>query len=311
MERLLVDALRQALQSDSEIRLVSSGKKSENRGLFATRSGANKQAIEACLNASSPLLEIERTEKKGKTQHHFVSITEEGIRWLANHVSVPDLADLLAEAPPDRRQLLFRELMRVTEQEFLRLRQEREAIMERQRTAAESVMQFAKAFVASLDNEIAQLSDAMERVNHWREQSVAVVSESKSIELITSSEEPIRPASPRPKPERSLPEPETETDVDFQRDLATQLVFAWQEARSEEARELLEAALFNVSVERIGEPGERVRFDGLWHETGDSVQGEEEVEVVQSGWQLINRRGKKILQRAKVRSPRKEGAHHV
>jgi hypothetical protein len=79
---LLVEVLRQALVGPAEQRLYRSGKL---EGLFPSRSGANGLTAQAALRQG--LLELVRTETKGKTAIDWVRITPRGVEYLHEHES--------------------------------------------------------------------------------------------------------------------------------------------------------------------------------------------------------------------------------
>lgn len=82
LEQSLVEALRQALAEPSEQRLYRSGKLS---GLFPSRSGVHGTAAAQALRDS--LLEIVRTETKGKTVIDWVRLTPRGVEFLHDRES--------------------------------------------------------------------------------------------------------------------------------------------------------------------------------------------------------------------------------
>jgi hypothetical protein len=86
----LLDVLKQAAADGAEQRLYRSGKLD---GLFAGRSGVNGEAAARALRDG--LLEVVRTETKGKTRIDWVKLTPRGVQFLAEHES-PEriLADL-------------------------------------------------------------------------------------------------------------------------------------------------------------------------------------------------------------------------
>lgn len=77
VEQSLVEALRQALAESDEQRLYKSGKLS---GLFPSRNGVHAAAAEQALRDG--LLEIVRTETKGKTVIDWVRPTPRGVEYL-------------------------------------------------------------------------------------------------------------------------------------------------------------------------------------------------------------------------------------
>src|SRR5439155_6928511 len=78
----LVEGLKQALAEPGEQRLFKSGKLT---GLFPGRTGANAEAATHALRDG--LLEIVRTETKGKTVIEWVRLTPRGVRFLHDHES--------------------------------------------------------------------------------------------------------------------------------------------------------------------------------------------------------------------------------
>jgi hypothetical protein len=82
VEQSLVDALRQALAEPGEQRLYRSGKLS---GLFPSRHGIHGSAAEQALRDG--LLEIVRTETKGKTVMEWVRLTPRGVDFLHDRES--------------------------------------------------------------------------------------------------------------------------------------------------------------------------------------------------------------------------------
>jgi hypothetical protein len=77
LEQSLVEALRQALTEPGEQRLYKSGKLS---GLFPSRNGAHGSVADQALRDG--LLEIIRTETKGKTVIEWVRLTPRGVEFL-------------------------------------------------------------------------------------------------------------------------------------------------------------------------------------------------------------------------------------
>jgi hypothetical protein len=78
----LVEALHQALADSAEHRLYKSGKL---EGLFAGRTGVKGDAAARALREG--LLEVSRTEGKGKTTIEWVRLTPRGVEFLHEHES--------------------------------------------------------------------------------------------------------------------------------------------------------------------------------------------------------------------------------
>jgi hypothetical protein len=82
VKEILVEALRQGVQEGGEQRLYRSGKLP---GLFAGRTSLHAEI--ASLAVRDGLLEIIRTEAKGKTTSEWVKVTPKGIEFLLEHES--------------------------------------------------------------------------------------------------------------------------------------------------------------------------------------------------------------------------------
>jgi hypothetical protein len=85
MERvteIVVNVLRRGLSEPGEHRLYKSGKLD---GFFAGRAGVNGDA--ACAALRDGLLEITRTETRGKTTIEWVQVTPRGVEFLHEHES--------------------------------------------------------------------------------------------------------------------------------------------------------------------------------------------------------------------------------
>lgn len=79
---VLLIALRQAAKEPTETRLYKSGKLP---GLFAGKTGVNGDAAARAVREG--LLEVARTEVKGKSTHEWVRLTPVGVRFLHEHDS--------------------------------------------------------------------------------------------------------------------------------------------------------------------------------------------------------------------------------
>jgi hypothetical protein len=93
VQATLVEALRKALADPAEQRLVKSGKL---EGLFPGRTGAAGEA--AALALRDGLLEMVRTEVKGKTTSEWVRLTPQGVDYLHERESPVRALDELQEA---------------------------------------------------------------------------------------------------------------------------------------------------------------------------------------------------------------------
>jgi len=92
VKEALVQALKQSLAEAGEQPLFKSGKLD---GLFTSRSGVNAEA--AARAVRDGLLEITRTESRGKSTIEWVRLTPRGMEFLHDHESpVQALKDLQA-----------------------------------------------------------------------------------------------------------------------------------------------------------------------------------------------------------------------
>jgi hypothetical protein len=108
------------------------------------------------------------------------------------------------------------------------------------------------------------------------------------------------PAPAAAEVSRQLLPAREDDDLDFQRDAAELLVYAWQDSRSAEARQILEDTLYSLGLDPIGKPGDVLDFDGrLQHCSGQLSPGQK-VRVTQCGWQLRNARGQHLVAKAAV-----------
>jgi len=92
MSESLLQALKLASQASEAMPLFKTGKQA---GLFAARHEANAQAAERAL--AEGLLEVVRTESKGKTDVQWVRITVRGRQYLTHHESPRAVLEELAQ----------------------------------------------------------------------------------------------------------------------------------------------------------------------------------------------------------------------
>jgi hypothetical protein len=97
----LIEAFKLALAQPGEQRLFKSGKL---EGLFTNRTGVNAEAAERAVREG--LLEVVRTETKGKTVTEWVRLTPRALEFLHDHESpVQALRDLQAVLQVNRAQI--------------------------------------------------------------------------------------------------------------------------------------------------------------------------------------------------------------
>jgi hypothetical protein len=92
-QSILLDALREAAGSSGELRLYRSGKLP---GLFGARTTAHTQAATQALRDG--LIELARTETRGKATVEFVRVTPRGLDFVLQHDSPARAMDELRDA---------------------------------------------------------------------------------------------------------------------------------------------------------------------------------------------------------------------
>jgi len=98
---VLLDALKQAIAEPGEQRLYKSGKLD---GLFASRTGTNGEAADLAIREG--LLEVVRTETKGKITTEWVKTTPDAREFLQRHESpIQALKDLQAILQSNRQSI--------------------------------------------------------------------------------------------------------------------------------------------------------------------------------------------------------------
>ncbi len=110
----------------------------------------------------------------------------------------------------------------------------------------------------------------------------------------------VTPGGNDPEPRRPLLPAREDDDLDFQRDAAELLVYAWQDATSDEARGILEDTLFSLGLDPVGKPGDVAEFDGRLQHCTARLEPEQKIRVIRHGWELRNARGTHLIAKARV-----------
>jgi hypothetical protein len=309
-----LSALQSAWESDTESRLVTSGK---SPGLFTGKGKAVQDSIDVCTNADSPLLETTRTETKGKAVTKFVRITPAGVRRLCDELPPERLAAIpprrFTALPPDDAVDVIRrcaerlspgaalELLRAAATDLPdRAGELLTAAVEQAETRyrAERAAQQQRAELARQAD--ARLDELLERIAaHKLELAARLEDESRAARASAAKLRGGRtPTAEVGATRTDPPRPKTEADADFQYRLAQEIVFTWEDAARKglrDAQEYLEVALSNVSgLEPVGETDESVAFDGAYHQCDRPVSDGALVRVVRPGW-LLRNNGKEFL----------------
>lgn len=253
MDKLVVEALSQALRQGGEVRLLTSGRNAP--GLFKdNKTAARKVAIEKCLAGEEPLLRVVRTETVRKKEHRFVAITAQGIEFLVSHLAPDQAAELLSAVLAQAQ-----EQMSGLEQEWARACR-----------AYRGTIETIENMVAAIDQRsLAILRDMETGVCEMRSRT------QKLLSTLDSTKERAG----------SLAPPRDEEDY---RRFAHRMITAWKHTTDPASKEELERSLYNGGIDRIGKKGERVPFVSRLHECPDTpgVFPDDPVEIVLPGWQL-------------------------
>jgi hypothetical protein len=291
MDSLVLDALRESLRHQDAIPLVSQGKRPEGKGLFPKRTKPYAQAIQTCLDKKHALLDIVREERKGKTVHHFVTINDHGLDALTANLPVEEYLKLVEEAVPDRRARLIDICLESVRRRVSQSEAERAPVTASRQRATSAMFALLTAYLNQLDTERKRL-----------DQELADVTDVKARLLLVGADKNETPQDARKDlPDRPPRVANSEEELDYQRDVGEQLVYAWKDADTQETQDALARVLFNVGVERLGEVGQRVEFDGRWQHTEDALFPGNPAEVVKPGWRLVNQRGSFLIARARVK----------
>jgi hypothetical protein len=292
MDSVVLDALREAVRQERAIPLVKVGKGRAAEGLFPKRTKPYGEAIKRCLDKDHGFLEVVREERKGKTVRQFVRISERGLDALAAHLPIEEYGRLVAEAAPVFRGQLLELCLRSVRDRLGQSEEQRVRLAEVHQRMVAATADFMGAYVRQLEEEQrrvgGELAAALEARNRLADERAAYESAAARAN--------------EGQPTRIVPLAFSEADLNFQRDISEELVYAWQNATSSETQAALARVLLNVGVERIGEAGERVEFDGRWHHSDDELHPGDPAKVVRHGWRLANQRGNRVLARAHVKA---------
>jgi hypothetical protein len=302
IETLVHNALLTVANADEKVRLSGKG---EGITLFPTKAGANKQAIEVCL--AGPPARLRVVHKEGAAE--FVELTPAGFTEIAAELPdnrIAELAVKLADQLPVSERLSF--LTDISR----RCSAASTELLTAALTAARNESEAAAAVAAKKRQaEIEFFQQMLELKRADVNRLTREVEESKkflqALELLTASGN----LGEKPKTDtdraRNTRTPKTDADRNFQEELAKEMVFSWEEAAkldNAEARLLLEAALRNVpGIERVGEAGETVAFDGAHHQCDQFVSDDTPVRVVRPGWVLSRDERELLLLKAHVEQP--------
>jgi hypothetical protein len=278
-------------------------------GLFASASGANKEAVERCKNAEKPLLTV--VGKDGKAE--LVALAPAGFERIAGDIpedKVGAVAKRVASALPAagriefiqdairRTPLAAPELTPLLEEAVATEKAESEArvvVAAKRRTAEEAAKKALERAVQLFEERRQNRLDALRREWDAEGESASELPEPKTAVA------PAKPASPAAT--GSAPKLKTEEETDFRRYECDRLAAAWRDAwdaNKDEGRDYLETAMWNIRGFRmIGEVGATVEFDGQYHESSTPVLSGP-VTIVRPGWMLKEEEGNYVALKAAV-----------
>lgn len=288
-------ALLAIAAAESPLKLVGKG------GVFATAKAAPEEVVRRLKDEIQPLV-----VETGSGKAASVALTTSGFERIASRLPSDQFARAavaIADALPAPRRVIFlQSLVSRAPQAVAALEPLLSAAVAAEKAEAET-----RAREAEAQRQAERAArEALERWVALLEQRRAERIEMLRRELIAEGERNIdvpQPgvaksiAQPSPKPpaeEKSHPRPLTfpreEEDIGFRRNVARRLVSAWVdawEAKKPDAREFLEAAIWNVSGFRpIGEAGQALSFDGTYHEGGPGLFTGDRARVERPGWVL-------------------------
>ncbi len=291
VEDLVRQALRNTVEATGEVKLTG-----KDGGLFPNASGANKDAIAACLSAEQPLLRVVR--KEGKAE--FVALTPTGFDRIVPELpeeKVGPLAKGVATALPSPKRIEFIQAVigrvPLAAPELVQLLEETVAAEKAEQEARIAAAAQRKAAEDAMLKALARVREVIEERHANR---LAALRREWEVEGQSPAELALHVYQPKPEPadDDDAPEPRTEPttdqEKDFRRDSADQFAASWRVAwdgKKAEALEYLETAMWNIrGLELRGEAGARVAFDGRYHQSEAPVFTGDAVKIVRPGWVL-------------------------
>jgi hypothetical protein len=285
-DELVTKALLTLATTDGAVRLNGKG---DYPPLFPSAAGAAKQAIEMLQDESAPLIMVVGSGKTATAR-----LTPAGFQRVAAQLPEekvgPAAKSVAAELPVGERVAFLNEIVGRTPAAAAELIPLVEDAIAAEKTEREERV---AAAAKRREAEVSQLR-ALDRLKELIEQGHRQRIEGLQRELAAEGARPaaVTPAPPPPKePPRTAPaKPETREDISFRRDVAGRLVATWLESfrlNKPEGRLFLETAMGNMGgFRQVGEEGDRIPFDGKYHEADVGVSTGTPVRVVRPGWVL-------------------------
>jgi len=283
---LVKQALLKIAMADGLVRLSGKGEDA----VFSSTAGANKEAIARLKNETQPLI-VERGEGKAQT----VAITPVGFERVADAIPsekvVAVVSGLAGNLAPSARVTFLQELVRKTPQVISGLVPLLEAAMTAEKTASETRAKEAEKQRATEAASLAALEQWKLLLQERKRQRIEALKQELEAEGAEPEEATPQPPTKLVKPAVAASLAPTDAEgVSFLRNVARRLVSSWVDAwdtNKPDAREFLESAIWNVSGFRlVGEVGQRLSFDGRYHEGGPGLFTNDVVRIIRPGWVL-------------------------
>jgi hypothetical protein len=287
VDEVVSQALVKVATSDVPLLLTH---KTEPAVFPSATAGGAKAAIPVLRDEAAPLIGFVGS---GKTA--TVRLTPAGFQRIAAQLPEekvgPAAKAVATELPAGERVAFLNEIVSRTPAAAAELLPLYEAAVAAEKAEAEARIA-AAAKRRERDEAVRQaLARWMELTERQRQQRV----EALQRELAAEGVKPAAPPAPPPTPPNEPPrvvglKPESREDITFRRDVAGRLVATWLESlrlNKPEGRLFLETAMGNVGgLRQVGEEGERVSFNGQYHEADVAVPTGAPVRVVRPGWVL-------------------------
>ncbi len=276
--------------------------------LFATKTGANKDAIDRCLNPERPLLRVVRTEKTNE----FVGLAPAGFELIAKELPEEKVGPMaktvaLGLTPTPRIQFLHAIIGR-TPDTAAELTPVLEAATLEEAKETEARVAAAAARREKDEANKKALELALKVFEERKTARIKSLKRELEAEGYDFNENEAKGEKPTPAGESGGTRDEVRFDKvppqERFRQYARRYVSAWLEAINlgkVEARQFMEVAMGNMDgFEQIGEEGERVAFNGKHHRAKTGVSTGAQVTVVHPGWKLVEDDGEYIIEPALV-----------
>jgi hypothetical protein len=288
IDDLIQKALLTIARSESPLRLTGKGPEF----VLTSASGPNKEVLARLRDEARPLI-----SESGSGKAATVALTRVGFERVLASLEADELAriarKMLDSVPAAEHVAFLNDTARMVPAAMPGLLPLLEAAMQAEKEAAESRAREAEKNRAAEAATLAALEHWKKLVHERKAQRVEALKRELAAEGAQVDElipAPNRTADVDTQKKLPVPIPEGEDENDFRRNVARRLVSAWIEAwdaQKPDAREFLESAIWNIEGFRpIGEPNQRVDFDGRYHEGGSGLFTNDAARIVRPGWLL-------------------------